>query len=35
MFRRSLTEDSPRRLLARIANRLTKILAEVRKLNAP
>jgi integrase len=35
MFRRGLTRDSPRRLLDRIANRLTKILAEVRKLNAP
>jgi integrase len=35
MFRRSLTEDSPRRLLDRVANRLTKILAEIRKLKAP
>jgi hypothetical protein len=35
MFRRSLTGDPPRRLIDRLANRLTKILAEIRKLNAP
>jgi site-specific recombinase XerD len=35
MFRRSLTEDSPRRLLARLARRLVKILADTRKLTPP
>jgi hypothetical protein len=35
MFRRSLPEDSPRRLLARLARRLVKILADARKLNPP
>ena len=35
MFRRSLAEDSSRRLLARVARRLVKILAETRKLNPP
>jgi integrase len=35
MFRRSLAEDSPRRLLARVARRLVKILADTRKLNPP
>jgi hypothetical protein len=35
MFRRSLTEDSPRWLLARLARRLVKILADTRKLNLP
>jgi site-specific recombinase XerD len=35
MFRRSLAEDSPRRLLARLARRLVKILADARKLNPP
>jgi site-specific recombinase XerD len=35
MFRRSLTEDSPRRLLARLARRLVKILADTRKLIPP
>lgn len=35
MFRRSLAEDSPRRLLARLARRLVKILADTRKLNPP
>jgi hypothetical protein len=35
MFRRSLAEDSPRRLLARLARRLAKILAETRKFNPP
>jgi integrase len=33
MFRRSLPEAFPRRCLDRLANRLTKILSEVRKLN--
>ena len=33
MFRRSLPEGLPRRCLDRLANRLTKILSEVRKLN--
>jgi integrase len=33
MFRRNLAEDSPRRLLARIARRLVKILADITKLN--
>jgi len=32
MFRRSLSEDSPRRLLARLARRLVKILADTAKL---
>ena len=35
MFRRSLAEDSPRRLLARVARRLVRILADTRKLNPP
>jgi hypothetical protein len=35
MFRRSLAEDSSRRLLARLASRLVKILAETKKLNPP
>jgi integrase len=35
MYRRSLTDNSARRLLDRVANRLTKILAEIRKLNTP
>ena len=35
MFRRSLAQDSPRRLLARLARRLVKILADTTKLNAP
>jgi integrase len=35
MFRRSLADDSPRRLLARLASRLVKILAETKKLNSP
>jgi site-specific recombinase XerD len=33
MFRRSLAEESPRRLLARLARRLVKILADARELN--
>jgi integrase len=35
MYRRSLAEDSPRRLLARLARRLVKILADTTKLNPP
>jgi site-specific recombinase XerD len=35
MFRRTLAEESARHLLDRLANRLTKILAETRKLNPP
>jgi hypothetical protein len=35
MFRRSLAEDSPRRLLARLARRLVKILTDTTKLNPP
>jgi integrase len=35
MYRRSLADNSARRLLDRVANRLTKILAEIRKLNTP
>jgi site-specific recombinase XerD len=35
MFRRTLAEDSPRRLLARIARRLVKILTDTAKLNPP
>src|SRR5207245_1219905 len=35
MFHRSLAEDSPRRLLARLARRLAKILADITKLNSP
>jgi integrase len=35
MFRRSLAEDSPRRLLARLARRLVKILVDTRKLKPP
>jgi site-specific recombinase XerD len=35
MFRRSLAEDSPRRLLNRLARRLVKILADTTKLNPP
>src|SRR3982074_725760 len=33
MFRRSLPEGSSRKCLDRLSNRLTKILAEARKLN--
>jgi hypothetical protein len=33
MFRRTLPEGSDRRLLDRLANRLTKIAAQIRKLN--
>ena len=35
MFRRTLAEDSPRRLLGRLARRLVKILADTAKLNPP
>ena len=35
MFRRSIADESPRRLLARFARRLVKILDETRKLNPP
>jgi hypothetical protein len=35
MFHRSLPEDSQRRLLARLARRLVKILADATKLNPP
>jgi integrase len=35
MFRRSLADDSPRRLLARVARRLVKILADTTKLSPP
>ena len=35
MFRRSVAETSPRRLLDRLANRLVKIATEAKKLNTP
>lgn len=35
MYRRSLADNNARRLLDRVTNRLTKILAEIRKLNTP
>ena len=35
MFRRALPDGAPRRCLDRLSNRLTKILSEARKLNAP
>jgi integrase len=35
MYRRTLPDGPPRRLLDRLVNRLTKILAEVRKLEPP
>jgi site-specific recombinase XerD len=35
MFRRSVADNSARRLLGRLANRIIKILAETRKLNPP
>jgi integrase len=35
MYRRTLSNSSPRRILDRLNNRLTKILAEVRKLQPP
>jgi hypothetical protein len=34
MFRRSLSADGPRRHLDRLARRLTKIVADLRKLNS-
>jgi hypothetical protein len=35
MYRRTLRDSSPRRSLDRLLNRLTKILGEIRKLQAP
>lgn len=35
MFRRNLQQGSDRRLLDRLANRLVKIVAQVRKLDPP
>lgn len=35
MFRRTLPDGAPRRCLDRLSNRLTKILSEARKLDAP
>ena len=35
MYRRSMDDDSARRLLDRLANRIVKILTEIRKLNPP
>jgi len=35
MFRRTLPEGFDRRLLDRLTNRLTKIVAQIRKLNPP
>jgi hypothetical protein len=35
MFRRALPNGASRRCLNRLSNRLTKILAETRKLNTP
>ncbi len=35
MFRRSVADNSARRLLGRLANRIIKIIAETRKLNPP
>src|SRR5664279_4762456 len=35
MFRRSLADDSARRLIGRLANRIAKILAEAKKLDQP
>jgi hypothetical protein len=35
MFRRTLPDDNPRKRLDRLSNRLTKILAEARKLATP
>jgi hypothetical protein len=34
MFRRTLSEDHARRLLDRIGNRLTKMLAELRRIDS-
>jgi hypothetical protein len=33
MFRRTLPDGSDRRILDRLANRITKILSQIRKLN--
>jgi hypothetical protein len=35
MFRRALPDDASRRCLSRLSNRLTKIVAEARKLTPP
>jgi len=35
MYRRSIADDSMRRLLDRLANRIVKILTETRKLDPP
>jgi len=35
MYRRSMADDSARRLLDRVANRIVKILTEIRKLSTP
>jgi hypothetical protein len=35
MFRRALPDGSERRLLGRIGNRITKIIAQLRPLNTP
>ncbi len=35
MFRRALPDDASRRCLGRLSNRLTKIVAETRKLTTP
>jgi hypothetical protein len=35
MYRRSIADDSTRRLLDRLANRIVKILTETRKLDPP
>ena len=35
MFRRSLSDDAPRRQLGRLSNRLTKIIAVLRKVDPP
>jgi integrase len=35
IYRRSVADNSARRLLDRLANRIVKILAEIRKLNSP
>jgi hypothetical protein len=35
MYRRSVSDNSARRLLDRLANRIVKILTETRRLNPP
>jgi hypothetical protein len=35
MFRRTLPDGSSRRLLDRLTNRLTKIVAQIRKVSPP